>query len=125
MDSVIRIIIHIVMKYKDGVFVEVIRTVGNKLKRLQLSDEMVQAMEIADVLSKKISGQEAVVTSVLDGVHSKNSLHYVGKAFDLRIWIYTEEQIHLMVENLKSNLGSDYDIILEEDHIHVEYDPCT
>ena len=111
------------MKYKDGVIIQVIKVIGGKTTKIVPSDKIISAMEIADALSKKISGQEIVVTSMLDGVHSKNSLHYGGNAFDLRVWIYNQDQINDMVVNLKSNLGKDYDTVFEGDHIHVEYDP--
>ena len=47
------------------------------------------------------------------------SLHYQGKAFDLRTWHVIEE----VAKQLRTYLGKDYDVIVEKDHIHVEYDP--
>ena len=111
------------MKYKDGVYAEIVKIVNGRRKHLQPSDDLLQALEVADILSKKISGQEIVVTSLFDGTHSKNSLHYSGNAADLRVWIYTEQQITDMVGNLQSNLGKNYDVMFEGDHIHIEFDP--
>lgn len=112
-----------VMKYKDGVIIEVTRVLNGKLVRETAHEKIIDAIQVADTLSKAIANTEAVVTSVWDGFHSKNSLHYSGRAFDLRVWIYTEPQINQMVADLKSNLGNQYDVIFEGDHIHVEYDP--
>ena len=61
--------------------------------------------------------------SLLDGVHSKNSLHYTGNAFDLRVWIYTEKQRKTLLIQLRKKLGIDYDVVDEVDHLHIEYDP--
>lgn len=111
------------MKYKDGVIVSMTKMVGNNPVHLSASREIMDAMSIADQLSLKISGKEMVVTSLLDGVHSKNSLHYTGNAFDMRVWIYTEKQKQSLLYQLKKKLGINYDIIDESDHIHLEFDP--
>lgn len=64
---------------------------------------------------------DMVITSLNDGKHMVGSLHYEGKAADLRIWglkdpAAVEKRIAILV-------GTDFDVILEKDHIHVEYDP--
>jgi hypothetical protein len=111
------------MKYKDGVFVAVTKMVNSIPVHLFPTDKIVYAVSIADTLSKEISGKEITITSLLDGVHSKNSLHYSGNAFDLRVWYYTEKQKKALVEKLTLALGKDFDVIDEGDHIHVEFDP--
>ena len=62
---------------------------------------------------------ELVITSGKDGQHGIGSLHYEGKAVDLRTWNVLDS----LVKALKAHLGADYDIVLEKDHIHVEWDP--
>lgn len=62
---------------------------------------------------------ELVVTSGKDGTHGKNSLHYEGKAVDLRTW----NVLDALVKQLKAHLGPNYDVVLEKDHIHIELDP--
>jgi len=43
---------------------------------------------------------------------------------DLRRWdLDAAGKTSQAVSMLKSQLGSDYDVVLESDHIHVEYDP--
>jgi hypothetical protein len=96
---------------------------GNNPVNISASGKIQEAMLKADMISRKISGKEIIVTSLLDGVHSKNSFHYSGNAVDLRTWIYTGHQIKTLVKELQLMLGSDYDVIDEEDHIHIEYDP--
>lgn len=112
------------MNYKDGVFVLVTKIVNGQPINLAPSKEIMNAMAVADGVSRSVAGREMTVTSLLDGVHMKNSLHYSGNAFDMRVYIYTEEQIKLIVELLKSKLGKNYDVLFENnDHIHVEYQP--
>ena len=111
------------MKYKDGVIVGMTKMMGNNPVHLSATEEIMRAMTIADELSMKIAGKECVITSLLDGVHSKNSLHYTGNAFDLRVWIYTEKQKKAVLYQLRKKLGINYDVINETDHIHVEFDP--
>ena len=62
---------------------------------------------------------ELVITSGKDGTHGNGSLHYEGKAVDLRTWNVLDS----LVKQLKAHLGPDYDVVLEKDHCHIEYDP--
>ena len=67
------------------------------------------------------SEYEVTITSGNDGEHMKNSLHYKNAAidirtFDMRIPGYTANR-------LKANLGDNFDVIDEGNHIHIEYDP--
>lgn len=68
-------------------------------------------------------GQEAVVTSLMDGKHKHNSKHYTGEAVDLRTFYFSTEEKEEVANILSDELGSDYDVVLESDHIHCEYDP--
>jgi hypothetical protein len=61
---------------------------------------------------------ELVITSGKDGKHGEGSLHYEGKAVDLRTW----NVLASLVNQLKAHLGPDYDVVLEADHIHIELD---
>lgn len=111
------------MKRKNGVFTEVVVIRNSNEVRIKPSPEIVHAMKVADNLSRSIAGKEAVVTSILDGKHKKGSKHYTGNAFDLRIYIYTKEQLNDLIDLLKTTLGPNYDVVLENDHIHIEFDP--
>lgn len=68
-------------------------------------------------------GLTATVTSGLDSTHSANSLHYVGLAEDYRTRDVPADQLSSMVADVRARLGTDYDVVLESDHLHVEYDP--
>lgn len=63
------------------------------------------------------------VTSCCDGDHQPNSLHYVGRAVDIRTrYLHPDDQKYI-VSQIKSALGDNFDVVLEDDHIHLEYDP--
>ena len=65
---------------------------------------------------------DCVVTSINDSRHMTNSLHYRGYAFDLRIWMIPEEMRESFAAELAAALGPEFDVVLEDDHIHVEAD---
>ena len=60
-----------------------------------------------------------VITSTYEGSHSEGSLHYANLAVDIR----KNKAKVLSYKEIKQALGKDYDVILEGDHIHIEYDP--
>lgn len=66
-------------------------------------------------------GQELVVTSARDGMHSAGSLHYYGYAVDLRTRDFSDSAKRIVQKELQTALGSSYDVILESTHMHVEY----
>lgn len=68
-------------------------------------------------------GYSLTVTSGLDSTHKAESLHYVGLAEDYRTRDVAPSDLQGMINEVRSILGSDYDVILETDHLHVEYDP--
>lgn len=69
------------------------------------------------------NGHVCTVTSVMDGRHMENSLHYKGRAFDLRSRMIPKDKQARMVMAFKDALGDDWDVVLEKDHFHLEYDP--
>lgn len=62
------------------------------------------------------------VSSVTDREHSYNSLHYAGQAFDLVLDPQPSDQ-RAAADRLGELLGSQFDVIAEGDHMHVEYQP--
>ena len=83
--------------------------------------QMFKAAIIAEAIYKKY-GAECVITSANDGKHKDGSLHYEGKALDLRTWNLHGREMQVHAE-LQKALGDEYDVVLESDHIHVEHDP--
>ncbi|MBU0995949.1 MAG: hypothetical protein KJ737_25935 [Proteobacteria bacterium] len=64
-------------------------------------------------------GKEAVITSTYEGNHSPGSLHYANLAVDVRSKDLSDKEV---LQELRNLLGRAYDVVLEGDHIHVEYD---
>ena len=58
-----------------------------------------------------------------DGVHKKNSKHYNNEAIDIRTRDMSLNNKVLTQQWIKKWLGFNYDVVLETDHIHIEYDP--
>jgi hypothetical protein len=110
------------MIYKDGVYTEVVAIVDGKETRVKQSPEIRAAQLAANALHKEMTGQEMVITAILDGSHMSGSKHYEGDAFDLRRW-YIGGKVKEFIAALKTSLGPDYDVVNEPTHIHVEYDP--
>lgn len=63
-----------------------------------------------------------VVTSGTDGVHGEQSKHYTAEALDFRIRDLKPEQRDALVKLCQQRLGQGFDVVLEQNHLHVEYD---
>lgn len=63
----------------------------------------------------------------------KNSKHYEHLAVDFGVWVWKEDERYfipgwhrkMIVERIVKDLGSEFDVVLKSDHIHIEYDPKT
>lgn len=86
--------------------------------------EILFAIFVAEGIYKE-KKEEVVVTSLNDGVHSKGSLHYAGLAADLRTSFFTIQDQQIVTTKLIAALGDGYDVVLEDDHIHIEFQPKT
>ena len=98
------------MKFKEGI----------KLQGLR--EELTYIFPIIDKVHMDLAGREAIITSALDGKHGQHSFHYQGLALDLRTRDLTPYIAEKITEELQRELGNDYDVLLEHDHIHLEYD---
>ena len=86
-----------------------------------VSWRMFHAAVICEAVYAK-RGVELVITSANDGKHGDKTLHHKGLALDLRTWTLGGRAPEVLPE-LKAALGDDYDVVLEKDHFHIEYDP--
>lgn len=95
---------------------------GTGAARIPAAWAMPMAAQVCtDVM--KARSLDAVITAGLDGKHMPGSLHYVGLAFDLRTNGLTPSDCEAVRVEIKSALGDDYDVVLEGDHIHLEFQP--
>lgn len=69
--------------------------------------------------------QVMFITSVTDGKHMAGSLHYSGKAFDVRYPYLYGEKRKAFIAYLKMALYPLCDVVPEKTHIHIEYQPKT
>lgn len=100
---------------------------GVKFKDLQ--PQMVIACFVVYTIYAKY-GYDSVITSGNDSSHSKNSLHYQGRALDFRTRHIVDAKnnpdlakCNLLAREIRDSLGPDFDVLFENDHIHVEFDP--
>lgn len=68
-------------------------------------------------------GIECVITAGIDGKHMPGSLHYKSFAWDVRTNTLPAAQVDDIRIELKTRLGDDYDVVVEGDHLHAEFDP--
>lgn len=70
-------------------------------------------------------GYDAVITSLLDGLHARTSLHYAGCAADLRTTaaLIPGSTVDAIAADIRKALTADYDVVVEADHIHLEFQP--
>src|SRR5574342_91634 len=90
-----------------------------------IHSRIIDALPIIDAICVK-HGIPFVITAARDGVHKANSLHYVGRAIDIRtrdLPPLSRPEFHF---DIQTALGSDYDVVLEtkSPHVHVEFDPA-
>jgi len=98
------------LQIKDGVDCQGIRP------------ELLLAVIVSESAYRR-GGYDCVITSLLDGRHSPTSLHYAGSAVDLRTRHVSAEDREPLAQLISESLGIDYDVILEDTHLHIEYQP--
>lgn len=94
------------------------------LKITGIRPELVAALMVAQRVFDDL-GADFVVTSCAEhsAAHSNASLHYAGSAFDCRIHHMLIKHHAEAVKMLKERLTDEFDVVLEKDHIHVEFQP--
>lgn len=85
----------------------------------RLNREIRRALQIvSDILD--LYGQDIVITSTYEGNHGAGSLHYANDAVDVRD---PKPYIPDFENKVEAGLSVDFDVVDEDDHIHIEYDP--
>jgi hypothetical protein len=98
------------MKIKEGVKIE-----GIKFEIITIIPQLDWLLSMYN--------KPLVITSALDGLHIKGSLHYKGLAIDIRLPFGDSSWNYNMTQMIQKMIGNAYDVVLERDHIHIEYDP--
>lgn len=89
------------------------------VRLLGIRPEMVFAIMVSESIYGTVP-ETLVVTSVVDGQHMRASLHYVGAAADFSL---PQHNAIVVRQRLAEALGPDFDVVLEDDHMHVEWQP--
>jgi len=79
-------------------------------------------LAFADAIWKK-HGRDLAWTAGKDGKHKVGSLHYLGRAADLRTRYFSAMEAEEVAVELRKIISRDYDVVVHSTHIHVEYDP--
>ncbi len=93
-----------------------------------LQATMLLAIRVAEAEYERV-GVPLVITSVNDSKHSDRSLHYEGRAVDLRTRHLPEYEKRPIFEALRATLGPvGFDVVWEDpkgpnQHYHIEYQP--
>ena len=89
-----------------------------------LRPEILLVLPVAESILKEMSWSvNIVITSGRDGKHSIGSFHYNGLAIDLRTREMEPGQIPHFVQHMKTCLGVQFDVVLEDTHLHIEFQP--
>lgn len=89
---------------------------------------ILHALNIVDLVWRKVFAKQATVTSGSEGRHSATSYHYGApgdvreRGVDIRTFDLVPDRIPDALTMLGDYLGEAYDVILEGNHIHIEYD---
>jgi hypothetical protein len=78
----------------------------------------VAAMEVYNT-----AGHDLTITACVDRKHATGSLHYAGAAIDIRTRDLPPADVQKVLAQIKACVGDDFDVLLETDHIHIEFQP--
>lgn len=95
----------------------------DSVKLFGVQKEIISLIDQLHIYFRSVLNLSLIITSVTDGKHSIGSKHYTGYAIDLRIWHMSDSQIKIFTNFFQKNFDKNYDLVLEKDHIHIEYDP--
>jgi hypothetical protein len=100
-------------------------SVKDTVRASGITPELVWGLQVARSVFED-HGVPMYVTSMRDSRHMEKSLHYSGKAADLRLpsrYTTVANSDERVVADLRRALGPEWDVVLEVDHIHFEFDP--
>ena len=98
---------------------------------ITVTPQLDRMMRVTEAAYEEVVGTSfaVVVTSGNDGHHMDGSLHYKNAALDFRTghsWmppLMTETEARELRDAIKGRLGMGFDVVVEKNHLHCEYDP--
>lgn len=88
-----------------------------------LCPQILSILPLIDDVFRRFGMAFVTITSAIDGKHMSGSKHYTGEAIDLRTRDLSVAQRDDVHGALVTGLDTDFDVVLEATHIHVEWDP--
>lgn len=88
----------------------------------QLKYPITDTFQVLDQIHQEVANRDAIITGGVEERSLVGSLHPEGLAIDLRTRDLHVNQALSIVRLLRQALGDCYDVILESNHIHIEYD---
>lgn len=88
----------------------------------KLSPQATLLAVVMDQIYQANGIRDCVITSGDDGKHRPDSKHYKGDALDFRTRDLTSAKQVKVVAEARAALGRHFDIVLESDHVHAEFD---
>jgi hypothetical protein len=92
-----------------------------------LQPQMALAALVVDSVFRR-GGYDAMITSGSDGTHNGQPVigdtrdpHYMGKALDFRVSDIKPEDLPHIVNGLQVCLSSEFVLLQEADHLHLQY----
>ena len=95
---------------------------GDKFVPTGLKPEITCIFSILEGESTR-QGLHFIITSGIDRAHGYKSRHHSGLAIDLTWFDYKLPLAKDIGYLLARRLGPCYDVVVEDNHIHIEYDP--
>lgn len=87
-----------------------------------IKPESVIGMLVALSLFNELE-QPFELSSGLEGKHGRNSLHFVGLAFDISARSIDPLAHGDITRHLVDRLGDEFDVVYERSHWHIEFQP--
>lgn len=93
--------------------------------KIDLAPMCAQMNTALNVLNEILSGysKDCTITCGAEGKHSRTSLHAAGRALDIRSRDLAPLQQQQVKRAFNGALNNDFDIVIEKDHFHIEYQP--
>jgi len=90
-----------------------------------IKPEAVWACIIVNDICKKygVDFTQTSGTERVNGGRKKGSLHKVGFGFDVRTRNMGATEVLKIVQEFIDSLTAEFDVVLEADHIHIEFQP--
>jgi len=91
----------------------------NRVDMSKLRKEIRQALFVCELLYTRYL-MEFEIYHTYDGKHMEGSLHFKNRAFDGGLPTVNRAEC---IEAVKTFLGPEYDVMVEDECLHVEWDP--